>query len=133
MQKQLSQYLTEFDLLLIDNFDNDNLSWAELTGGSEDSIEQQLYRHLCALPCRVLLTTRKDLTAMTGGCFCQVKPLKEEVLLDILRDGSRGLPDSDDDTLRHILRLIERHTMTVTMVAALMQFTHIPAGRSPRT
>ena len=98
VQKQLSQYLTEFDLLLIDNFDNDNLSWAELTGGSEDSIEQQLYRHLCALPCRVLLTTRKDLTAMTGGCFCQVKPLKEEVLLDILRDGSRGLPDSDDDT-----------------------------------
>ena len=50
VQKQLSQYLTEFDLLLIDNFDNDNLSWAELTGGSEDSIEQQLYRHLCALP-----------------------------------------------------------------------------------
>lgn len=133
VQKQLSQYLTEFDLLLIDNFDNDNLSWAELTGGSEDSIEQQLYRHLCALPCRVLLTTRKDLTAMTGGCFCQVKPLKEEVLLDILRDGSRGLPDSDDDTLRDILRLVERHTMTVTMVAALMQFTHIPAGRSPRT
>lgn len=129
VQKQLSQYLTEFDLLLIDNFDNDNLSWAELTGGSEDSIEQQLYRHLCALPCRVLLTTRKDLTAMTGGCFCEVKPLKEEVLLDILRDGSRGLPDSDDDTLRDILRLVERHTMTVTMVAALMQFTHIPAGQ----
>ena len=130
VQKQLSQYLTEFDLLLIDNFDNDNLSWAELTGGSEDSIEQQLYRHLCALPCRVLLTTRKDLTAMTGGCFCQVKPLKEEVLLDILRDGAEmETPVPSEETLQIILELVNYHTMTVSMVAAVMRFNGVTAEK----
>lgn len=130
VQKQLSQYLTEFDLLLIDNFDNDNLSWAELTGGSEDSIEQQLYRHLCALPCRVLLTTRKDLTAMTGGCFCQVKPLKEEVLLDILRDGAEmETPAPSEETLQIILELVNYHTMTVSMVAAVMRFNGVTAEK----
>ena len=74
-----------------------------------------------ALPCRLLLTTRQNLEHAAGGRFFEIKSLKEDVLLDILRDGSRGLPDSDDDTLRDILRLVERHTMTVTMVAALMQ------------
>lgn len=129
VQKLLCENLSELDLLVIDNFDRDEASsWAELTGAS-GSLEQQLYQQLCALPCRLLLTTRQNLKHAAGGRFFEINSLKEDVLLDILRDGSRGLPDSDDDTLRHILRLIERHTMTVTMVAALMQFTHIPAGQ----
>lgn len=129
VQKLLCENLSELDLLVIDNFDRDEASsWAELTGAS-GSLEQQLYQQLCALPCRLLLTTRQNLEHAAGGRFFEINSLKEDVLLDILRDGSRGLPDSDDDTLRHILRLVERHTMTVTMVAALMQFTHIPAGQ----
>lgn len=129
VQKLLCENLSELDLLVIDNFDRDEASsWAELTGAS-GSLEQQLYQQLCALPCRLLLTTRQNLEHAAGGCFFEINSLKEDVLLDILRDGSRGLPDSDDDTLRHILRLVEHHTMTVTMVAALMQFTHIPAGQ----
>ena len=130
VQKQLRQNLTEFDLLLIDNFDNDNLSWAELTGGSEGSIEQQLYQQLCALPCRVLLTTRKDLTAMTGGRFCEVRPLKEEVLLDILRDGAKmETPAPSEETLQKILELVNYHTMTVSMVAAVMRFNGVTAEK----
>ena len=129
VQKLLCENLSELDLLVIDNFDRDEASsWAELTGAS-GSLEQQLYQQLCALPCRLLLTTRQNLEHAAGGRFFEINSLKEDVLLDILRDGSRGLPDSDDDTLRHILRLVERHTMTITMVAALMQFTHIPAGQ----
>lgn len=130
VQEQLSKHLTEFDLLLIDNFDNDNLSWAELTGGNSEGIEQQLYRQLCALPCRVLLTTRKDLSAMTGGCFCEVGPLEQDVLLDILRDGAEmDTPAPSEETLQTILELVNYHTMTVSMVAAVIRFNGVTAEK----
>ncbi len=90
VQKLLCENLSELDLLVIDNFDRDEASsWAELTGAS-GSLEQQLYQQLCALPCRLLLTTRQNLEHAAGGRFFEINSLKEDVLLDILRDGSRG-------------------------------------------
>lgn len=128
VQEQLSQRLSELDLLIIDNFDNDKaLSWAELTGGSDRGLEQELYRELCTLPCCVLLTTRENLKDASGGCFFEVKPLKEDVLLDILRDGAKGMQAPAEETLKEILKLVEYHTMTVSMVAAVMRINRITA------
>ena len=133
VQEQLSRRLSELDLLILDNFDNDNLSWAGLTGGSGDGTEQKLYQQLCSLPCRVLLTTRKDLSAMTGGCFCEVRPLEQDVLLDILREGAKQAGNvPSEETLKKILELVNHHTMTVSMVAAVMQFNHVPAEKLVR-
>ena len=67
VQKLLCENLSELDLLVIDNFDRDEASsWAELTGAS-GSLEQQLYQQLCALPCRLLLTTRQNLEHAAGA------------------------------------------------------------------
>lgn len=133
VQEQLSQRLSERDLLVLDNFDNDSLSWAELTGGNREGMERRLYQQLCSLPCCILLTTRKDLSAMTGGCFCEVRPLKKDMLLDILREGAKEAETTpSEETLQKILELVNYHTMTVSMVAAVMRFNHVPAEKLVR-
>lgn len=126
VQERLSQRLSESDLLIIDNFDNDKWTWAELTGGNRRGMKRNLYQNLCELPCCVLLTTRKDLSKMTGGYFYEVRPLKDEVLLDILREGAKPKKPAEK-TLQTILELVNHHTMTVSMVAAVMRIKEISA------
>lgn len=128
MFRELNAHMHENDLLIIDNVDDDTQEyWDSVV--HEETVQGQtdLFTRLCQLNCKVLFVTRLDVSNVTGIVPFEVDRLELESLRAILRENSKdvkGHSDAQkrsDEELDRLIALVDRHTMTVDMIARTMR------------
>ena len=128
MFRELNAHMHENDLLIIDNVDDDTKKhWNSVV--HEETVQGQtdLFTRLCQLTCKVLFVTRLDVSDVTGIVPFEVDRLELEPLRTILRENSKdanGRSDAQkrsDEELDRLIALVDRHTMTVDMIARTMR------------
>lgn len=128
MFRELNAHMHENDLLIIDNVDDDTQEyWDSVV--HEETVQGQtdLFTRLCQLNCKVLFVTRLDVSNVTGIVPFEVDRLELEPLRAILRENSKdanGHSDAQkrsDEELDRLIALVDRHTMTVDMIARTMR------------
>ena len=128
MFRELNAHMHENDLLIIDNVDDDTKKfWNSVV--HEETVQGQidLFTRLCQLNCKVLFVTRLDVSNVTGIVPFEVDRLELEPLRTILRENSKdakGRSDAQkrsDEELDRLIALVDRHTMTVDMIARTMR------------
>lgn len=128
MFRELNAHMHENDLLIIDNVDDDTQEyWDSVV--HEETVQGQtdLFTRLCQLNCKVLFVTRLDVSNVTGIVPFEVDRLEPEPLRAILRENSKdakGRSDAQkrsDEELDRLIALVDRHTMTVDMIARTMR------------
>ena len=128
MFRELNAHMHENDLLIIDNVDDDTQEyWDSVV--HEETVQGQtdLFTRLCQLNCKVLFVTRLDVSNVTGIVPFEVDRLELESLRTILRENSKdanGHSDAQkrsDEELDRLIALVDRHTMTVDMIARTMR------------
>lgn len=128
MFRELNAHMHENDLLIIDNVDDDTQEyWDSVV--HEETVQGQtnLFTRLCQLNCKVLFVTRLDVSNVTGIVPFEVDRLELEPLRAILRENSKdakGRSDAQkrsDEELDRLIALVDRHTMTVDMIARTMR------------
>ena len=102
--------LGEDDLIIIDNVDSDTEDFAALCG-------DPAYEALCALPQRLILTTREE---VEGGI--PVGPLEKRQLRELL-GRFVSLPEETADSL---IDAVEGHTLTVELMGRCLKRTCPP-------
>lgn len=126
--RELNAHMHENDLLIIDNVDDDTQEyWDSVV--HEETVQGQtdLFTRLCQLSCKVLFVTRLDVSNVTGIVPFEVDRLELEPLRAILRENSKdakGHSDAQkrsDEELDRLIALVDRHTMTVDMIARTMR------------
>ena len=93
------------DILIIDNVDQDGNSFGKLK-------KDPMYRELCGLPLRLILTTRFDVPHSI-----QVGNLKQEELYQIFEN--HGVSISQEE-MNSLIQAVDSHTMTIDLMARLM-------------
>lgn len=128
MFRELNAHMHENDLLIIDNVDDDTKKfWNSVV--HEETVQGQtdLFTRLCQLNCKVLFVTRLDVSDVAGIVPFEVDRLELESLRAILRENSKdanGHSDAQkrsDEELDRLIALVDRHTMTVDMIARTMR------------
>ena len=128
MFRELNAHMHENDLLIIDNVDDDTKKkWSSVV--HEETVQGQtdLFTRLCQLNCKVLFVTRLDVSDVAGIVPFEVDRLELEPLRAILRENSKdanGHSDAQkrsDEELDRLIALVDRHTMTVDMIARTMR------------
>lgn len=128
MFRELNAHMHENDLLIIDNVDDDTQEyWDSVV--HEETVQGQtdLFTRLCQLNCKVLFVTRLDVSNVTGIVPFEVDRLEPKPLRAILRENSKdayGNSDAQkrsDEELDRLIALVDRHTMTVDMIARTMR------------
>lgn len=128
MFRELNAHMHENDLLIIDNVDDDTQEyWDSVV--HEETVQGQtdLFTRLCQLNCKVLFVTRLDVSNVTGIAPFEVDRLELKPLRAILRENSKdanGRSDAQkrsDEELDRLIALVDRHTMTVDMIARTMR------------
>ena len=128
MFRELNAHMHENDLLIIDNVDDDTQEyWDSVV--HEETVQGQtdLFTRLCQLNCKVLFVTRLDVSNVTGIVPFEVDRLELKPLRAILRENSKdakGRSDAQkrsDEELDRLIALVDRHTMTVDMIARTMR------------
>lgn len=128
MFRELNAHMHENDLLIIDNVDDDTKKfWNSVV--HEETVQGQtdLFTRLCQLSCKVLFVTRLDVSDVAGIVPFEVDRLELESLRAILRENSKdanGNSDAQkrsDEELDRLIALVDRHTMTVDMIARTMR------------
>lgn len=128
MFRELNAHMHENDLLIIDNVDDDTKKfWNSVV--HEETVQGQtdLFTRLCQLNCKVLFVTRLDVSNVTGIVPFEVDRLELKPLRAILRENSKdakGRSDAQkrsDEELDRLIALVDRHTMTVDMIARTMR------------
>lgn len=128
MFRELNAHMHENDLLIIDNVDDDTKKfWNSVV--HEETVQGQtdLFTRLCQLNCKVLFVTRLDVSDVAGIVPFEVDRLELEPLRAILRENSKdanGHSDAQkrsDEELDRLIALVDRHTMTVDMIARTMR------------
>lgn len=128
MFRELNAHMHENDLLIIDNVDDDTQEyWDSVV--HEETVQGQtdLFTRLCQLNCKVLFVTRLDVSNVTGIVPFEVDRLEPKPLRAILRENSKdakGRSDAQkrsDEELDRLIALVDRHTMTVDMIARTMR------------
>lgn len=128
MFRELNAHMHENDLLIIDNVDDDTQEyWDSVV--HEETVQGQtdLFTRLCQLNCKVLFVTRLDVSNVAGIVPFEVDRLEPESLRAILRENSKdakGRSDAQkrsDEELDRLIALVDRHTMTVDMIARTMR------------
>ena len=128
MFRELNAHMHENDLLIIDNVDDDTQEyWDSVV--HEETVQGQtdLFTRLCQLNCKVLFVTRLDVSNVTGIVPFEVDRLEPKPLRAILRENSKdakGHSDAQkrsDEELDRLIALVDRHTMTVDMIARTMR------------
>lgn len=128
MFRELNAHMHENDLLIIDNVDDDTKKfWNSVV--HEETVQGQtdLFTRLCQLNCKVLFVTRLDVSDVAGIVPFEVDRLEPESLRTILRENSKdakGHSDAQkrsDEELDRLIALVDRHTMTVDMIARTMR------------
>lgn len=120
--RELNAQMRPDDLLIIDNVDDDSRRrWSVLVHDKTLPGQQDLFTHLCALPCRVLFVTRMDISDCKGLVSFPVGKLSPAPLRAILRRYSEDAVRRSDAELDVLLALVRHHTMTVDMIARTLQ------------
>ena len=128
MFRELNAHMHENDLLIIDNVDDDTKKfWNSVV--HEETVQGQtdLFTRLCQLNCKVLFVTRLDVSDVAGIVPFEVDRLEPKPLRAILRENSKdanGHSDAQkrsDEELDRLIALVDRHTMTVDMIARTMK------------
>ena len=122
MFRELNAHMHENDLLIIDNVDDDTKKkWSSVV--HEETVQGQtdLFNRLCQLTCKVLFVTRLDVSDTNGIAPFKVDKLELEPLRAILRKYSEDAQKRSDAELDALVDLVERHTMTVDMMARTMK------------
>ena len=128
MFRELNAHMHENDLLIIDNVDDDTKKfWNSVV--HEETVQGQtdLFTRLCQLNCKVLFVTRLDVSDVAGIVPFEVDKLEPKSLRAILRENSKdakGHSDAQkrsDEELDRLIALVDRHTMTVDMIARTMR------------
>ena len=128
MFRELNAHMHENDLLIIDNVDDDTKKfWNSVV--HEETVQGQtdLFTRLCQLSCKVLFVTRLDVSDVAGIVPFEVDRLEPKPLRAILRENSKdanGHSDAQkrsDEELDRLIALVDRHTMTVDMIARTMR------------
>ena len=126
--RELNAHMHENDLLIIDNVDDDTKKfWNSVV--HEETVQGQtdLFTRLCQLSCKVLFVTRLDVSDVAGIVPFEVDRLEPKPLRAILRENSKdanGHSDAQkrsDEELDRLIALVDRHTMTVDMIARTMR------------
>lgn len=92
----------EEDLLIIDNVDSDTVTLAQLQ-------EDAAYAAICALPMRLLLTTRTDVSRAV-----KVEAMRKETLIQIFGKHKAALPEAK---MKKLISAVNGHTLTVDLIA----------------
>lgn len=128
MFRELNAHMHENDLLIIDNVDDDTQEyWDSVVHEETVPGQTDLFTRLCQLNCKVLFVTRLDVSNVTGIVPFEVDRLEPEPLRAILRENSKdakGRSDAQkrsDEELDRLIALVDRHTMTVDMIARTMR------------
>lgn len=119
--RELNAHMHEHDLLIIDNVDSDTVGWEELVHDEDAPGNADLFKRLDELQCRVVFVTRMNLQEAKGIVPFEVGELKEEPLRAILCKYSDDAQKRSDEELDKLIDLVERHTMTVDIVARTMK------------
>lgn len=120
---------TKTDLLIIDNVDDDTQEyWDSVV--HEETVQGQtdLFTRLCQLNCKVLFVTRLDVSNVTGIVPFEVDRLElDQAAARSCAENSKdvkGRSDAQkrsDEELDRLIALVDRHTMTVDMIARTMR------------
>ena len=128
MFRELNAHMHENDLLIIDNVDDDTKKfWNSVVHEETAQGQTDLFTRLCQLSCKVLFVTRLDVSDVAGIVPFEVDRLELESLRAILRENSKdanGHSDAQkrsDEELDRLIALVDRHTMTVDMIARTMR------------
>ncbi len=128
MFRELNAHMHENDLLIIDNVDDDTKKfWNSVVHEETAQGQTDLFTRLCQLSCKVLFVTRLDVSDVAGIVPFEVDRLELESLRAILRENSKdanGNSDAQkrsDEELDRLIALVDRHTMTVDMIARTMR------------
>ncbi|HBN56475.1 MAG TPA: serine/threonine protein kinase [Lachnospiraceae bacterium] len=109
----LKETLTSDDLIIIDNFDVD-----------QDKDLEALF----SCPCKFIITTREDFRDYN---YPQIQIDRMESMEEVMQlfdaYNNCDYTDSQRDVIRQILTLVDRHTMTVELIAKYLR----DAGESP--
>lgn len=119
--RELNAHMHEQDLLIIDNVDSDTVGWEELVHDEDAPGRTDLFQRFDELQCRVVFVTRMNLQDAKGIVPLEVPELEEKPLRAILRKYSDDAEKRSDDELDALIELVERHTMTVDIVARTMK------------
>lgn len=119
--RELNAHMHEQDLLIIDNVDSDTVGWEELVNDEDAPGRTDLFKRFDELQCRVIFVTRMNLQEAKGIVPLEVPELEEEPLRAILRKYSDDAQKRSDDELNSLIDLVERHTMTVDIIARTMK------------
>lgn len=119
--RELNAHMHEQDLLIIDNVDSDTVGWEELVHDEDAPGRTDLFQRFDELQCRVVFVTRMNLQDAKGIVPLEVPELEEKPLRAILRKYSDDAEKRSDDELDTLINLVERHTMTVDIIARTMK------------
>lgn len=119
--RELNAHMHEQDLLIIDNVDSDTVGWEELVHDEDAPGRTDLFQRFDELQCRVVFVTRMNLQDAKGIVPLEVPELEEKPLRAILRKYSDDAEKRSDDELDTLIELVERHTMTVDIIARTMK------------
>ncbi len=119
--RELNAHMHEQDLLIIDNVDSDTVGWEELVHDEDAPGRTDLFQRFDELQCRVVFVTRMNLQDAKGIVPLEVPELEEKPLRAILRKYSDDAEKRSDDELDALIELVERHTMTVDIIARTMK------------
>lgn len=119
--RELNTHMHEQDLLIIDNVDSDTVGWEELVHDEDAPGRTDLFQRFDELQCRVVFVTRMNLQDAKGIVPLEVPELEEKPLRAILRKYSDDAEKRSDDELDTLINLVERHTMTVDIIARTMK------------
>ena len=128
MFRELNAHMHENDLLIIDNVDDDTKKkWSSVVHEETAQGQPDLFNRLCQLNCKVLFVTRLDVSDVTGIVPFEVDRLESEPLRAILCENSKDANGHSDaqkrsnEELDRLIALVDRHTMTVDMIARTMK------------
>lgn len=126
--RELNAHMHENDLLIVDNVDDDTKKyWNSVVHEETMQGQTDVFTRLCQLNCKVLFVTRLDVSDVTGIVPFEVDRLELKPLRAILRENSKdadGHSDAQkrsDEELDRLIALVDRHTMTVDMIARTMR------------
>ena len=109
---RLNRIADERTLVIVDNFDTD----------SDPDLEA-----FASGGFRILFTTRND-HSDTGYPIMHIRELDEEEQYTLfLKNYSRPVRGNDEGDIRAILRMVNGHTLTIELIAKLMQISRRPA------
>ena len=126
VMEKLQEHLTEDDLLIIDNVDGEEIGFDVLVSSrvvfvdeKQTRIPDDTYRKLCALPAKLLITTREE---RDDGI--EVGELSERELKELMNQFCKGKVSETD--LERLIRGVESHTLAVELIARMLAVPSYP-------